>query len=251
VKWLLAGRRLLTLYAPEGVARGCGKTRLALAVAQDLVEGFEEGVWWVELASLSDPTLVQGAVASTLGAREAPDRSLTEALVEHLKPRKTLLVLDNCEHLVEGCAVLADTLLRACPDLRPPWDTPPPSPLWWRRSGRAGRSPAGRARVRRSRGTHPPGTVQADPAQAPALGRDAGRLQGSHGMVIHHGQRARGRAHARTRVARALRDDARDGTPGARGSRTLGPQRHTCCLPTQQRSPTSRPSGCIPQRCSP
>jgi len=114
VKRLLASRRLLTLTGPGG----CGKTRLALAVAQELVEGFENGVWWVELASLSDPKLVPGVVASALGVREAPDRSLTEALVEHLKPRRTLLILDNCEHLVEGCAVLADTLLRACPDLK-------------------------------------------------------------------------------------------------------------------------------------
>src|SRR5215210_2092289 len=113
IEGLLAGRRLLTLCGPGG----CGKTRLALAVAQDLFEGFEDGVWWVELASLSDPNLVSGALASTLGVRDVPDRSLTELLVEHLKPRKTLLVLDNCEHLVEGCAALADTLLRACPEL--------------------------------------------------------------------------------------------------------------------------------------
>jgi non-specific serine/threonine protein kinase len=92
---------------------------LALAVAQDLVEGFEDGgVWWVELASLSDPDLVPGALASALGVREVADRPLTEVLAEHLEPRRTLLVLDNCEHLVGGCAALADTLLRACPDLK-------------------------------------------------------------------------------------------------------------------------------------
>ena len=113
VERLLGGTRLVTLCGPGG----CGKTRLALAVAQDLVEGFEDGVWWVELASLSGSTLVPGAVASALSVREAPDRSLIDALVEHLKGRKALLVLDNCEHLVEGCAMLADTLLRACPDL--------------------------------------------------------------------------------------------------------------------------------------
>ncbi|MGH3148772.1 MAG: AAA family ATPase, partial [Rubrobacter sp.] len=98
VKGLLGGdSRLVTLCGPGG----CGKTRLALAVARDLVEAFEEGgVWLVELASLSDPNLVPGAVAQALGVREAPDRSPTEALVEHLKSRKALLVLDNCEHLV-------------------------------------------------------------------------------------------------------------------------------------------------------
>jgi len=112
---LVGGTRLVTLCGPGG----SGKTRLALAVAQEMVEGFEDGgVWWVELASLSDPTLVPGALASALGVREVAHRSLTEVLVEHLKSKKALVVLDNCEHLVEGCAVLADALLRACPDLR-------------------------------------------------------------------------------------------------------------------------------------
>src|SRR5215217_8383401 len=114
VKRLLADRRLLTLCGPGG----CGKTRLALAVAQDLVEEFEGGVWWVELAPLSDPELVVRAVASALGVPEPPEISVTEALVEHLKNEKTLLILDNCEHLIEACADLADTLLRACPNLR-------------------------------------------------------------------------------------------------------------------------------------
>src|SRR5215216_1765846 len=107
--------RLLTLTGPGG----CGKTRLALAVAFEMVERFEEGgVWWVELASLSDPELVVQAVASTLGVREAQDRPLIETLSKHLGSRKMLLALDNCEHLVESCAALADALLRACPNLR-------------------------------------------------------------------------------------------------------------------------------------
>jgi predicted ATPase/DNA-binding SARP family transcriptional activator len=114
IKRLLAERRLLTLCGPGGA----GKTRLALAVAQDLVEEFEDGVWWVELAPLSDPNLVVRAVASALGVPEPPEISMTEALVEHLKNQKTLLILDNCEHLIEACADLADTLLRACPNLR-------------------------------------------------------------------------------------------------------------------------------------
>ena len=114
IKRLLAERRLLTLCGPGGA----GKTRLALAVAQDLVEEIEDGVWWVELAPLSDPNLVVRAVASALGVPEPPEISVTEALVEHLKNEKTLLILDNCEHLIEACADLADTLLRACPNLR-------------------------------------------------------------------------------------------------------------------------------------
>lgn len=114
VEKLLADRRLLMLTG----AGGCGKTRLALAVAFELVESFEDGVWWVELAPLSDPELVPQAVAQALGVREAPGRSLTETLSNHLGSKKILLVLDNCEHLVEGCAVLADALLRACPTIR-------------------------------------------------------------------------------------------------------------------------------------
>jgi non-specific serine/threonine protein kinase len=71
----------------------------------------------VELASITDPELVPGAVARALGVREAPDLSPTEALVGHLKVRKALLVFDNCEHLIKACADLADALLGACPDL--------------------------------------------------------------------------------------------------------------------------------------
>jgi non-specific serine/threonine protein kinase len=114
VKRLLADQRLLTLTGPGG----CGKTRLALAVGHELVEEFEDGVWLVELASLSDPALVAQTVAFTLGVREQPGRPLTETLTDYLRPREVLLVLDNCEHLVEACANLAVALLRACPRLR-------------------------------------------------------------------------------------------------------------------------------------
>ncbi len=115
VERLMAGdTRLLTLYG----SGGSGKTRLALAVAQRMVDRFDDGVWWAELAPLPDPDLVAGTLASALGVREVPDRSLADVLVEHLKPRKTLVVLDNCEHLVEACAELAAALLRACPELR-------------------------------------------------------------------------------------------------------------------------------------
>src|SRR5829696_1674075 len=114
VKRLLANNRLLTLTG----SGGCGKTRLALALAGELVEGFEDGVWLVDLASLADPSLVPQAVASTLGVREQPGRSLTETLSGYLGSRKVLLVFDNCEHLIEACAKLAEALLRSCPELR-------------------------------------------------------------------------------------------------------------------------------------
>ncbi|HYO11885.1 MAG TPA: LuxR C-terminal-related transcriptional regulator [Thermoanaerobaculia bacterium] len=111
---LLENNRLLTLTG----SGGCGKTRLALAAAGDLAEEFEDGVWLVELASLADPSLVPQVVASVLGLRERPGQSLTGTLSEHLGPKKVLLVLDNCEHLVGACASLAEELLRSCPGLR-------------------------------------------------------------------------------------------------------------------------------------
>ena len=110
---LLENSRLLTLTG----SGGCGKTRLALTAAGELVEEFEEGVWLVELAPLADPSLVPQAVASTVGVREQQARSLTETLSYFLGSKKVLLVLDNCEHLVEACAELAQALLQSCPEL--------------------------------------------------------------------------------------------------------------------------------------
>jgi len=114
VERLLEQDRLLTLTG----SGGCGKTRLALAAAREVVEGFEDGVWMVELAPLADPSLVPQAVASTLGVREQPGRPLLETLSGYLSSKKVLLVLDNCEHLIEACAELAESLLRSCPELR-------------------------------------------------------------------------------------------------------------------------------------
>lgn len=83
-----------------------------------MVEEFEDGAWLVELAPLSDPELVPRAVASVLGIREAPGTTLLDSLVAHLEARESLLVLDNCEHLVETCAEMVATLLGSCPNLR-------------------------------------------------------------------------------------------------------------------------------------
>jgi len=114
VKSLLAKTRLLTLTG----SGGCGKTRLALQVAADALEHYPDGVWLVELAPLADPALVPQTVASVLGLAEQAVKSYTLTLIEHLKDKRLLLVLDNCEHLLSACAVLSDDLLRACPSLK-------------------------------------------------------------------------------------------------------------------------------------
>jgi predicted ATPase/class 3 adenylate cyclase/DNA-binding CsgD family transcriptional regulator len=107
----LAETRMLTLAG----AGGCGKTRLSLEVAAGLVGDHPDGVWWVDLAAISDPDLVANAVAGALGIREVPGQLIAETLVRQLRPRSALVILDNCEHLVEECARLAESLLRSCP----------------------------------------------------------------------------------------------------------------------------------------
>jgi predicted ATPase/class 3 adenylate cyclase len=114
VNRLLGGTRLLTLTGAGGI----GKTRLALQVAADPAEEFPDGTWLVELAPLADPALVPHSTAAVLSVREEPGQSTPDALIASLKPKRLLLVLDNCEHVLTACAALADTLLRACPHLR-------------------------------------------------------------------------------------------------------------------------------------
>lgn len=106
--------RLLTLVGPGGI----GKTRLALQVAADLSEQYPDGVWLVELAPLCDPALVPQAIASALGLGEEQGRPLLEVLEGTLRPRRLLLILDNCEHLVDASADVARFLLSTCPNLR-------------------------------------------------------------------------------------------------------------------------------------
>ena len=97
---------------------GVGKTRLSLRVAEEALAEFADGVWFVELAALSDPELVPRQAAISLGLAEEAGRTSLETLTAHLRQRQSLLVLDNCEHLPEACAQLADSLLRACPALK-------------------------------------------------------------------------------------------------------------------------------------
>jgi non-specific serine/threonine protein kinase len=111
---LLAGARLLTLTGPGGI----GKTRLALELARVAADDFPDGMWLVELAALADPALVARAVATVLGVAEQADRPLIDTLTSRLAGQRLLLVLDNCEHLIDASAALADALLRRCPDVR-------------------------------------------------------------------------------------------------------------------------------------
>jgi predicted ATPase/DNA-binding CsgD family transcriptional regulator len=114
VRELLGGTRLLTLTGTGG----CGKTRLAREVARDLSGAYPDGAWLVELAPLSEPELVPQAIAGVLEVGERPEESLTNTLIDSLREKKILLVLDNCEHLLDACAHLVETLLGSCPGLR-------------------------------------------------------------------------------------------------------------------------------------
>ncbi|MDX1624033.1 MAG: tetratricopeptide repeat protein [Gemmatimonadota bacterium] len=107
VRGRLESERLITLTGPGGT----GKTRLALQVAAEVVDGFDDGVWLVELAPLSDPGLVPREVATALDVHEEADRPLTETIAKSLEGKRTLLVLDNCEHVIEAAARLAEGLL--------------------------------------------------------------------------------------------------------------------------------------------
>lgn len=113
-KQLLAKTRLLTLLGTGGL----GKTRLSLQLAADVLDDYPDGVWFVELAPLADAALVPQAVASVLGVREAAGRPVLEALVQHVRDRRLMIVLDNCEHLVQACAELAKALLEAGAQLK-------------------------------------------------------------------------------------------------------------------------------------
>jgi predicted ATPase/DNA-binding SARP family transcriptional activator len=110
----LADAPLVTVTGPGGI----GKTRLAIQVAEECRSELADGVWFVDLARLSDPALVPQAVASAFAVPEQPDRPLTETLQEFLRSRQLLLILDNCEHLLRACAELVEALLSGCPELR-------------------------------------------------------------------------------------------------------------------------------------
>lgn len=97
---------------------GCGKTRLTLQVAADMLEEFPDGVWFVELAPLTEPGLVAQTVAQVLNLPEQMSKSFTQVVTESLVDKRLLIVLDNCEHLLTACAQIANSLLRSCPHVK-------------------------------------------------------------------------------------------------------------------------------------
>ena len=111
---LVSENRLVTLSGSGGV----GKTRLAIESANKLLRKFRDGVYWVDLAALTDASLVPQALAKTLGVREVANQAIDDVIVESLRPAQALVVLDNCEHLVLACAQLADRLLSECKQLK-------------------------------------------------------------------------------------------------------------------------------------
>ena len=111
---LLDDTRLLTVTG----SGGCGKTRLALEAATDRVERHPDGIWYVELAPLGETSSVVSALAAVLNVRETAGESLLDALVARLADRHALVVIDNCEHLIDECVNLVEALLRGCPPLQ-------------------------------------------------------------------------------------------------------------------------------------
>ena len=105
---------LLTLIGPGGT----GKTRLSIQAASEMLAQYPDGVWFVEFAPILDPLLVPRTTATAIGLRDEPQRPVIDMLCDYLHEKKLLIILDNCEHLVDACARMADRILHAAPDTR-------------------------------------------------------------------------------------------------------------------------------------
>jgi predicted ATPase/class 3 adenylate cyclase len=114
IQKLLSDTHILTLIGPGGT----GKTRLSIQVASALLDRFPDGLWLVELAPILDPLLVPRLTAMTMGLRDEPQRPVLDMLCDYLREKQMLIILDNCEHLVDACARMADAVLHAAPHLR-------------------------------------------------------------------------------------------------------------------------------------
>ena len=113
-KKILGSSRLLTL---AGLG-GCGKTRLAIKVAESLMDKFPEGVWFVDLSPLTETSRVVSAVAQVLGVREEADKDLADIVSAYIADKKVLLILDNCEHVLSSCSEVVNSLLNSCAEIR-------------------------------------------------------------------------------------------------------------------------------------
>lgn len=113
IKSLLSNARLVTLTG----AGGSGKTRIATEIASRILDEFPDGVWLVDFVPIREPGLIQQIIASVLGIQEEPGRALIKTLKDYLYAKKLMLLFDNCEHLISGCAQTADMLLQVCPHL--------------------------------------------------------------------------------------------------------------------------------------
>jgi predicted ATPase len=114
VQELLSENRLVTLTG----AGGCGKTRLATEVASTLIEEYEDGVWFINLGPVTDPNFVAMEITDVLDIKEEPNKAITDTLIENVKNMSLLILLDNCEHLVQACAEIADKLLQSVKGMR-------------------------------------------------------------------------------------------------------------------------------------
>lgn len=114
IKRLLQNTHLLTLIGPGGT----GKTRLSIQAASEILGQYPDGVWFVDLAPILDPLLVPRTTAIAVGLRDEPQRPVIDMLCDYLQDKKTLLILDNCEHLIDACARMADQILHIGLDVR-------------------------------------------------------------------------------------------------------------------------------------
>jgi len=114
VRDLLLQNRLVTLTG----SGGCGKTRLSQEIAISLLEDYKDGVWFIDLAPITDPNLIVKEIIRVLKIQEEPGKAIIETLTENIKNRSLLILLDNCEHLIQVCAEIADKLLRSVNNLR-------------------------------------------------------------------------------------------------------------------------------------